>query len=293
VVAINPSAAFGSSKEVGPQVVRELRTAGYDVTELAERDYESLLEVTTAEARSEPDALVVVGGDGMVGLGANLLAQTGIPLGIVPSGTGNDMARGLAVPVGDTGRAISSLLAALQRPPRPIDLGRITRVDGSQVWFASVLSGGFDAAVNERANTLRFPRGKSRYGVAIVRELITLKSIHYELELDGERLVTDGNIVAIANNTSFGGGIRVAPGAVLDDGLFDVVILQPVTRRGLVGILPSVSKGTHIHDPRVMVKRAKRVRISAAGVVAYADGERVGPLPLEVDVVPGALLVLA
>lgn len=293
VVAINPAAAFGSTAGVGPEVVAALRAAGHEVTSLSEPDYPRLLAVTTAALARMPDALVVVGGDGMVGFAANLTARTGVPFGIVPSGTGNDTARGLGIPVGDTAAAIARLVHALGRAPRLIDAGLITREDGSTRWFACVFSGGFDARVNERANRLRHPRGRGRYTLALLRELITLKAIRYELELDGTAIERDAILVAVANNLSFGGGMRVAPDALLDDGLFDVVMLAPVNRRQLLRIFPSVFSGAHVRDPRVSVRRARRVRISASGVVGYADGERVGELPVELELVPGALAVLA
>lgn len=293
VVAINPAAAFGAKGGVGPAVVAALRARGHEVTSLSEASFPLLLEVTTAALADPPDALVVVGGDGMVGFGVNLTAQTGIPLGIVPSGTGNDMARGLDIPVDDTEAAIARLVAALELPPRTIDAGLITCPDGSIRWFACVLSGGFDAKVNERANRMRRPRGASRYILALLRELVTLAPIRYALELDDVRSSQDAILVAVGNNVSFGGGMRVAPEALLDDGLFDVVTLDPVNRRQLLRIFPSVFSGTHIRDPRVRVRRAAHVRIAADGVIAYADGERVGELPLDLRVVPGALAILA
>jgi diacylglycerol kinase (ATP) len=293
VVAINPQASFGRSRAVGPAVVHTLRAAGHEVTSLTEPDFEQLREAASAALAKKPDALVIVGGDGMVNLGVNLLAGTGIPLGIVPSGTGNDMARGLRIPVGDTEGAIDALLAALGRPPQKIDAGRIARSDGSTSWFACVLSAGFDAIVNERANLMRWPRGRQRYNLALLRELAALKPRRYRLEVDGTPSETDAVLVAVANNTSLGGGMLVTPDAVLDDGLLDVFVVQPLSRRAFLRIFPRVFKGTHVTDPRVSIVQGRRIRIEADGVVAYADGERVAALPLDVEVRAGALRVLA
>ncbi len=277
-----------------------LRAAGHEVTALCERSFDALVTATSGalgapsvHSGAAPDALVVVGGDGMVSLGVGLVARRGIPLGIVPTGTGNDMARGLGIAIGDADAAIADLHSALGRAARTIDAGLITRPDGSERWFACVFSGGFDAIVNERANRMRWPRGRSRYTVALLRELVTLRPIRYRLELDGVASDRLAMLVAVGNNSSFGGGMRVAPGAMLDDGLFDVVTLDPVGRIALLRIFPSVFSGEHVRDPRVTVVRAARVWISAPDVAAYADGERVGPFPLALEVVPGALTVLA
>lgn len=293
VVAINPQAYFGRRRSVGPAVVHTLRAAGHDVTSLTEPDLEQLRAAARAQLATKPDALVVVGGDGMVNLGVNLVAETGIPLGIVPSGTGNDMSRGLGIPLGNTEQAIRALLAALMSEPRVIDAGLVTSADGSTSWFAGILSAGFDAIVNERANLMQWPRGRQRYNLALLRELAMLKPIRYRLTVDGAQSETDAVLVAVANNVSLGGGMKVTPDARLDDGLLDVFVVQPLSRTAFLRIFPRVFKGTHVTDARVSIRRARRIRIDADSVIAYADGERVGALPLTVDVRPGALRVLA
>ena len=293
VVAINPTASFGKGRSVGPTVVQSLRGAGHRVTALSEPTMADLHREAEKAIALAPDALVVVGGDGMVSLGANLVAGTRIPLGIVPSGTGNDVSRGLRIPIGDTDAAIDQLLSALTGEPRVIDAALIRRAGEPGRWYAGVLSAGFDALVNERANLMRWPRGKSRYNVALFRELATLKPTTYRLVLDGVEWNTAGTLVSIANNTSFGGGMLITPDAMLDDGVLDVCVVEPLSRIAFLGIFPRVFKGTHVTDPRVSIRRAKHVTIEADGVVAYADGERVGPLPLEVEIVPGALRILS
>jgi diacylglycerol kinase (ATP) len=298
VVAINPTASFGASRDVGPAVVQTLRAMGHEVTSLTEPDFESLLEVADAAVRSRPDALVVVGGDGMVNLGVNLVAGTKVPLAIVPSGTGNDMARGLGIPHDDTEAAIRLLGEALDRPARVIDAARIrwTDADGTpgERRFACALSAGFDAIVNERANLMRHPKGPSRYILALLAELVGLKPLRYRVVLDDETLELDALMVSVGNNVSLGGGMKITPDAVLDDGLLDVMIVKPLSRLAFLRIFPSVFKGEHTSDPRVVMRRAKSVRIEVdAPIAAYADGERIGPLPVDIQVEPGALRVLA
>lgn len=293
VVAINPLASFGRSRAVGPAVVHALRTAGHEVTSLTEPDFEQLMAAARAALATKQDALVVVGGDGMVHLGVNLVAGTDIPLGIVPAGTGNDMARGLGIPVGNTELATEALLRALDVAPRVVDAGQVTRSDGSTTWFACILSAGFDAIVNERANTMRWPRGRQRYNLALLRELAMLKPVRYRLVVDGVESETTAVLVAVANNVSFGGGMKVTPDAKLDDGLLDVFVVQPLSRTAFLRIFPRVFKGTHVTDARVSISRARSIQIEADRIVAYADGERVGPLPMTVEVRPGVLRLLA
>jgi diacylglycerol kinase (ATP) len=298
VVAINPAASFGKSRDVGGRVVSALSDLGHTVTSLTEPDFVRLTGVARMAVAGHPDAFVVVGGDGMVSLGVNLLAGTGIPLGIVPSGTGNDSARGLGIPFDDTEAAIAALVAALELPPRRIDAGRVRHIDDATgaettTMFASVLSAGFDAIVNDRANRMRYPKGASRYVIALLVELARMRPIRYRLELDGVVTETAAALVAVGNNVSIGGGMKVTPNALVDDGLFDVLVVTPLSRIAFLRVFPRVFAGTHLTDPRVTVHRAKRVRIEADRVVAFADGEPVSRLPVDIEIVPGCLLVLA
>ncbi len=166
VVAVNPMASFGRRRDVGPRVVERLRAAGHTAVAVDEANIELLRRETARAVAAGADALVVVGGDGMANLGINIVVQTEIPLGIVPSGTGNDLADGLGIPTDDSEAAIDLLLAALQRRPRVIDAGLVRHGElhaELTTWFGCVLSAGFDATVNERANLMTRPRGRSRY----------------------------------------------------------------------------------------------------------------------------------
>ena len=292
VVAVNPSASFGATRAVGPAAVQTLRAMGHDVTMLVEPDFEQLLASAKAAVRSKPDALVVVGGDGMVNLGVNLVAKTKVPLGIIPSGTGNDMARVLGIPHDNVEAAIRALGEALQHPPRLIDAGLARSAEGER-YFGCMMSAGFDALVNERANNMRHPKGKSRYTIAMYIELAKLRRIEYKLTLDGAVMETGAALVCVGNGESLGGGMKVTPTAKVDDGLLDVLVVQPLSRIAFLRIFPSVFKGEHLKDRRVSIYQAKKIRIEADDVVGYADGDRFGALPLDLEVVPGALYVLA
>lgn len=297
VVAINPTASFGRGKNVGPRAVEALRALGHDVTALEQPNFALLLKRGRKAVSKKPDALLVVGGDGMVNLGTNLVAKTKVPLGIIPSGTGNDMARGLGIPLSDVDAAVASVVRGLARPPRAIDAGSVTYVDdatGSAAtrWFACVLSAGFDAIVNERANLMSWPRGASRYTVALLIELLRLRPIHYKLTLDDVVIETTAALVSVGNNVSLGGGMKVTPDAILDDGLADVLVVEALSRLAFLRVFPRVFSGRHLSDPRVTVYRAKRIRIESEDIMAYADGERFAALPIDIKMVAGVLNVL-
>ncbi|MDF9809191.1 diacylglycerol kinase (ATP) [Aurantimicrobium minutum] len=292
VVAINPTAAFGKNSVAGELTISTLEAAGFRVTALRAESFDLLRGQLNRALTLTPDALVVVGGDGMVSLAVNMLAQTSVPFAVVPAGTGNDLARGIGLPVGDLTRCISLMVASLEREPERLDLGRITSVDGSEVrWFASILSAGFDAIVNERANAMKWPKGKSRYTLALLLELFALKPVKYSLTVDGVTREESAMLISVANNSTMGGGMRVTPEASMRDGLLDVFVLRPLSRLRFLRLFPRVFAGTHVTEPEVLIERGKTVVLDAPGIVAYADGERVWALPVHVDVVPAAVRV--
>ncbi|UOE45422.1 YegS/Rv2252/BmrU family lipid kinase [Agromyces larvae] len=290
IVAVNPLASFGRNRAVGPAVVARLVDEGHRVQMLREANFELLRREAESAFAQGADGVIVVGGDGMVSLGANLVAGTGVPLGVVAAGTGNDLARGLGLPHDDPGAATEALVAALGREPRSVDAARVEH-GGTTTWFACILSAGFDAIVNERANRMTRPRGPSRYTLALLRELATFRPRRYAITIDGERREQRAMLVSVANNVSLGGGMRVVPHADLSDGLLDVFIVHPLSRLRLLRVFPKVFAGTHVDHPAVEFRTATRVRLESDDAIAYADGERIGSLPVDIEVVPGALRV--
>nr|WP_306439404.1 YegS/Rv2252/BmrU family lipid kinase [Paenarthrobacter nitroguajacolicus] len=293
-LAINPAAAFGRTSNAGHQAAGHFRDAGWDVVVLEADGYDALRRLVneTLATGAKVDALVVVGGDGMVHLGVNALAGLDTPLGIVPSGTGNDVARLLEVPLKDTAAACRQIMAALEAGGRTMDLGRVSAA-GTSTYFAGVLSAGFDAAVNERANRWRWPRGKSRYNLAMLRELGSFRPIEYTVTADEETWRQPALLISVANGQSIGGGMRITPDALPDDGWLDLFVVKPLSRIRFLAVFPTVFAGKHTTHPAVEIRRVRNVRLEAAGVVAYADGERIAELPVVVDIVPGGLRVLA
>ncbi len=178
-----------------------------------------------------------------------------------------------------------------------VDAGLAVSADGVSRYFLGVLSSGFDSMVNERANRMTWPKGNARYLAAILAELRTFKAVPYEMVLDEglpteERAGKNGMLVAVGNGTQYGGGMQVCPGAVVDDGLLSVTFLDELSTPTFLRVFPTVYKGTHVARPEVHEHSATTVRLDAPGQVAYADGERIGPLPVDIRVVPGAVRLL-
>ena len=286
---VNPAADTGRAGRLSAPVAERLARAGTVRVVMAESAAGTARLAHRAVADS--DALVVLGGDGTVHQVLPALAETGVPLGIVPAGTGNDGAAGLGLPA-DPLAAADAIAAALgDGRVRLVDLGRVETGTGPR-WWLTVLCAGFDSAVNERANALRWPRGPRRYDLAIAIEAIRLGPRRYTLTLDGTEQVLDATIVTVCNTPRYGGGKLIAPDARLDDGVFDVCVIAPVSRRTLAWLAAKLDRGGHVGHPAVTFHRANRVRVDADRP-AYADGERIGALPLETHCVPAALSVLA
>jgi diacylglycerol kinase (ATP) len=280
----NPTAGRGRGARTRDAVLGRLRNAGLVVRNLQGRDADEALDLARQCVADGVESLVVSGGDGMVHLGAQAVATTATRLGIIPTGTGNDVARYFDLPRKDPVAAADRVIAGRTRT---IDLAR----SGSR-YFVTVLAAGFDAIVNERANRMTWPKGQMRYNLATVAELRTFEPLPYTLDLDGEVRRLDAMLVAVGNGPSFGGGLRITEGALLDDGLLDVVIIRPMSRPGLIRTYPKLFKGTHVTVPEYEHHRVRCVTVAAPGIVAYADGERFAPLPLSVECAPAALTVL-
>ena len=251
----------------------------------------TVLAVTTAaDARAAAQRavsdgasrLIAVGGDGMVHLAVNAVAESETVLGVVPLGTGNDFARALGLLDGDIDEQVGRTLAE----PTPVDA---IRTDGG--WVASVATLGFSGDVTARANRLSWPRGRSRYTLATMFQLPRLRTLLVTVEIDGRRVAGATTLLAIGNTGYFGGGMRICPAARADDGRLHVVSIGDVPRRTFLRVFPTVFSGRHINRPEVTVDAGENVMIDGVGVDVWADGEQLGSLPMRFEVVPSALLV--
>src|SRR4051794_29439191 len=284
LVLVNPSAGGGRARELLPLVEGALR----------DHDIGHRLMMTTSldhgieEARRAAqggEVVVVMSGDGLIGQIGGVLAGTGVPLGGIPGGRGNDFARGLGLPT----EIRDGVAVIANGETRKVDVGE---VNGRR--FLGIASCGFDSDVNRIANETRFIKGNLVYLYATLRGLAAWKPARFEVTLDGERRAFTGFAVAAANSRAYGGGMFLAPDAELDDGRLDVVPTGDASNLHCLANLPKVFSGRHVEDEAVTVVRASEVEITADRPFAvYADGDHLADLPARIKLLPRALDVIA
>jgi diacylglycerol kinase (ATP) len=289
-VLTNPASGHGKAPHAAERAMVRFEQRGVDAVEIVGTDPDHARRLVHEALAKGTDALVVVGGDGVISLALQSLARTDVPLGIIPAGTGNDHAREYGLPR-DNPEAAADVVC--EGWTETIDLGHIRGPDGAQKWFGTVMAAGFDSLVSDRANRMRWPHGRARYNIAMVAELSRLRMLPFRLVLDdGEEIVTELTLAAFGNTRSYGGGMQICPTADHADGQLDITMVRSASRINLIRLFPTVFKGTHIHRDGVSTARAKTVHVESPGINAYADGDYACPLPVEVSAVPGALQIL-
>ena len=281
-LVINPTSGQGKGSEIGTYIAGYLNSRDVQYEIIIGRNSIDQGDLLQRFIDRNPDCngVIAVGGDGLLHLVLQKVTPAQIPLAVIPAGTGNDFVRTLGWSLIEIDQLLASVLST---KPRQIDLGL---VDGE--WFGAILSTGFDSVVNERANAMTWPRGPAKYNVAIAIELPRFAPRHYEITLDDRTISTEAMLIAVANGRSYGGGMLVCPQAQINDGFFDVMVLHPISKLEFIKVFPRVFKGTHITHPAVEIVRSKKVSITS-DAVAYADGERIGQLPIAAECVPGVL----
>ena len=282
LVVVNPKAGMGAAASLATRIVGFLQSREITYRMISPNSAsETKLLVRESLQRGEATQMISVGGDGLFHLLLQLAIEFKVPLAIAPGGTGNDFYRTLGWFGHDLDLYLEHLVST---KPTLVDVGV---VDGE--YFGAVLSSGFDSVVNERANSMKWPKGPAKYNAAIALEFPKFTPIEFIIYADEKYLEVDAMLIAIGNGRSYGGGMQVCPNADLQDGLLDIMILHPVSKLEFIKVFPTVYKGTHIEHPQVEVIRAKQVRIESSAI-AYADGERIGQLPVQVESLPKTLL---
>jgi diacylglycerol kinase (ATP) len=283
-VIVNPVAGRGRTRKLLPEIEERAAALGAKVQVSPTAEDPARLAL---EAAGQGQDLVACGGDGLVAAVAGVAADTGRTLAVVPTGAGNDFARGLGY---DPKRPLDAFGALEHGHDRVIDLGR---VNGR--WYTCVTASGFDAEANRWANTVHRLSGTALYVAAVLRTLAVYKPHPFRLTVDGEPHELRAWLVAVGNGPAYGGGMNIAPNARLDDGLLDITVVGEMSRLQMLWNFPKVFKGTHIGHPKVSTFRGARAELEShepsVPMDVYADGERVGPLPATMEAVRDALKV--
>jgi diacylglycerol kinase (ATP) len=281
-VLVNPTSGRGAGADGGQAAIERLRARGADVKTYQGTSGDETVALGRRAVDEGPDVLVVVGGDGTISSVLPSLLGSGIPLAVIPGGTGNDLARQHGIPLDDAAAAADIVLDGVRRR---VDTGTITADDGAVRHFVTVLCAGLDSLTSERTNRMTWPSGPARYHLAVYLEWLRLRKFGYRLDPVGApSLEQDGYMLAIGLTKFYGGGVPICPDADPADGLLDVTLVQAVGRFKLLAFDALIKAGTHVDRPDVTTLRASAIRLEApAGLVAYADGERVGPVPLTVE----------
>jgi YegS/Rv2252/BmrU family lipid kinase len=290
---VNPSAGGGKSARLAPEMEQALRSEGLTVRRVETRDLDHA-RALAGEAAASGEMVVTLSGDGLIGVVADALrAHPGAVIGVLPGGRGNDLARVLAIPQ-DAREACRALATGV---PRPVDLGVVGESDSAADGqaFVGIASAGFDSDANRIANEAPSWLGGLVYAYGALRALFSWRPARFEIELQpsGERHTFTGYTVAAANSRAYGGGMYLAPEAMLDDGLLDIVVTEHVGKLRFLANLPKVFKGAHVKLPTVHVFRAQEVRISAdRDFTLYADGDPIGELPVRIRALRGAVTII-
>jgi diacylglycerol kinase (ATP) len=288
VVVANPTAGRGRSGRVIGEVTTGLHALRVPHEIRVSESGPDLERLAREAAEGGARIVAVLGGDGSASLAANGLVGTGAALAALPSGTGNDFAK--AIGAGRLRTAIE-LLAN----PKTMDLDVIEATTGAEHrHIVNIASAGFDSEVNETANGMTVRVGATgTYVVALLRTLSRFSPAAFTIQVDDQRLELDAMLVEVGNGRWTGGGMKVLPTALMNDGVLDVCLVEAMSKGAFLRSFPRVFTGSHTTHPKVRMLTGRRIQVEAdRRIQVYGDGERIGPLPAIFQVLPAALPVV-
>mgnify|MGYP001163475434 FL=1 len=269
----------GKGRESTEVILEKFGDLGVEVT-LIEGETLTDIDVQLRDLVSNGiERIVVAGGDGMIHSAIQAVAQSETILGFIPIGTGNDFCRSLGYPM--------DIAQAIERSLGDDYLTDLLRINGR--WAASVVTFGFSGDVNTKAEAMKWPNGPSRYTLATLAVLPSLKSQVVELVIDDIPVSLNLCLSNIANTSDFGGGMKIAPSANAFDGIADMTFVSKISRLELLRFFRKVFSGSHMDHPKVIGMRGKRIEIISSGIDLWADGELIGCSPTVVELVPKAI----
>lgn len=288
VVVANPTAGHGKAGRLIGEVTTGLHALRVPHEIKVSESGPDLQQLARAAAEGGARIVAALGGDGTMSLAANGIIGTDAALAALPSGTGDDFAK--AIGAGKLRHAIE-LLAN----PKTVDLDVIEVTTGAERRIlVNIASAGFDSEVNETANGMSVRIGATgTYVVALLKTLSRFSPAAFTVEVDDQRFELDGMLVEVGNGRWTGGGMKVLPNALMNDGVLDVCVVEALSKPAFLRAFPRVFRGTHVSHPKVRILTGKRIHLEAnRRIQVYGDGERVGPLPAIFQVLPAALPVV-
>ena len=285
---VNPTAGAATGAAALLRVGKLLREAGAELETVYSRSLAHAQDLAR-QAGERGRVVLAVGGDGIAGGIGGALSGSGTVFGLVPAGRGNDFARALELP----GEPAALARVLLRHEPRPVDTIEVHSPGRPRTVVLGSVYAGVDALANRHANRARLLRGAASYYAGGLRAVATWRPAGYRITVDGAEHRHRGYTVVAANSPYYGSGRMIAPGARVDDGVLDVVLIAAAPRRLFFALMNELKSGGHLARPQVRVLRGREIRIEADRPVPYgADGEVDAVLPVTARVLPGALRML-
>lgn len=283
IVFINPSSAGGRALEARQTIESCFSGAGLRYKIHITKSLDDMIETIRAHIPTDYTNFVGIGGDGTAHYLVNELADTDKKVGLIPMGSGNDIALNLGIPL-EVGESCNVIAAGKSKK---LDLGVIN----DKYYYLCIAGSGFDSQVNDLANNTRFPiKGPSKYTYSVYKTLITFRSKKFTFSYNGQVQDLYGMMVTAANMPSYGGGMKIAPEASPESGVFDVCIIKKMSKLHFIQVFPKVYEGKHVDDPNVEIFRTDQLTLdSEYDFSVFADGEYICKLPATFKIAPGKI----
>ncbi len=283
LIILNPASAKGKSLEIKELIESEFKKLNIEYHVHISKNLQDIADTTENNLKNDFSNFIAVGGDGTIHYMANVLAGTDKNLGIIPTGSGNDIPTSLGLP------------ADIKSCCQIIKEGKIKRIDlgliNDKYYYVCIAGSGFDSQVNDLANNTCLPlKGPVKYTYSVYKTLITFRSKKFFLEYDGNRREIYGMMIAASNMPMYGGGMKITPAADPEDGLLDICIIKRMSKLHFIKIFPKVYEGKHVDDIYVEIFRTNNLTIeSEYQFSVFADGEYICKLPANFKIAPKKL----
>jgi YegS/Rv2252/BmrU family lipid kinase len=283
LIILNPVSAKGRAMDLRKEIESEFKKLKLDYQIHISKSLQDMMNATKKNLKNGFTNFIGVGGDGTIHYMANILAGTDKNLGVIPTGSGNDIAVNLGLP-----SDVKSCCRIIKKgATKRLDLGLIN----DKYYYLCIAGSGFDSQVNDLANNTRLPlKGPAKYSYSVYKTLITFKSKKFFMDYNNSQREVFGMMITASNMPSYGGGMRITPDADPEDGLFDICIIKRMSKLHFIKVFPKVYEGKHIEDSNVEIFRTSYLKLdSEYRFSVFADGEYICKLPASFKVAPKKL----